>query len=120
MRRKLIPLVLSLILYGVLSSYSQSYSVSSIPEELKKNANSVVRSNEVFVSIPSQNKLILRLHRAITVLNKGGNSHVDAYVDYDDSRKVRKLQATIYNASGKEIQKFKKGDFEDIGGGWLN
>ncbi len=96
-------------------AYSQNkYSTSSIPEALKKNANSIVRSDKTTINIPKQDKLIYTRHRAITVLDKAGNKHVDAFVGYDKSRKIKKIQAVVYDAEGKEVEKYKKNDFKDV------
>ncbi len=108
--------VLWLVIFCVIGQvYSQTnYNVSTIPEYLKRNANSVVRSDKINIKIPKQNKLIYSRHRAITVLNKGGNKHVDAFVGYDKSRKIKEIQAVLYDADGNEIEKYKKNDFLDV------
>lgn len=108
--------VLLLIAFSVvgLAQGQKNYNVSGIPENLKINASSVVRSEKVTISIPEQDQLIVSVHRSVTVLDKNGNNHVDAFVEYDKSRKVKKLLAVVYDAEGKEIIKFKKKDFNDL------
>jgi Domain of Unknown Function with PDB structure (DUF3857) len=107
--------VLWIMIFCIMSqTYGQkNYNVSNIPEDLKRNANSIIRSDKTIINIPKQNKIIYTRHKAITVLNKAGDKHVDAFVGYDKSRKIKKLQAVIYDADGKEIEKHKRNDFLD-------
>lgn len=105
--------ILIFCVFGKANS-QKKYDISSIPENLKTNAISVVRNDKITISIPKQNKLIYSHHIAITVMSKEGNSHVDPYVRYDNSRKVKKLEAILYDENGNEIEKFRKNDFHDM------
>ena len=97
-------------------SYSQKleYLSLSIPEELKKNADAVVRLDQMVVNILAQDNMLLQYKRVVTVLNKHGNKHLHAYAGYSNSRKVKVVKAVIYNAFGKEIKKVKEKDFIDV------
>src|SRR5690606_2444127 len=93
-------------------SFSQEYYNSLlIPKELKENANAVVRLDETFIEIKSINQLLIKKKYIITVLNKEGNKNILDWVYYDNSIKINQSQATVYDAVGKEIKKFKKKDF---------
>lgn len=92
----------------------QNYAVSKIPESLIENANSVVRESRVVVEISSTKSLTMKGFSAITVLNKNGNSHPTTHIGYDKNVKVKNVEAIVYDAYGKEIEKFKKRDFIDI------
>ncbi|TXE06907.1 DUF3857 domain-containing protein [Gelidibacter salicanalis] len=52
--------------------------------------------------------------RIVTILNSSGNSKVGTTVGYDENISIKKLEARIFNASGEEIKKIKKNDFEDM------
>ena len=107
--------VLFLFFIGIsISAQNLSYLSLTIPEGLKKNANAVIRSNDINVSINSVSEMVVSTKRVITVLNKKGDSKVDAYVHYDNGVKVKTLQVIVYNAFGKEIKKIKKNDFKDV------
>lgn len=80
---------------------------------LTKNANAIVRSEEVVIEIKSINSVIVKTKRIVTVLNKHGNGYADSYEGYSPSVKIKKLEAIIYNSFGKEIKKYKKSDFKD-------
>ena len=95
-------------------SQSNSLAVTEIPEELKKNANAVVRSYDVVVDLSSTNKMIVNTKRIVTILNKEGNINIDAHEYYDNNSKIKDLKAIIYDRFGKEIKKIRKNDFKDV------
>ncbi|MFD2725294.1 DUF3857 domain-containing protein [Hyunsoonleella rubra] len=99
-----------------------SYSSTSIPNSLQEHANAVVRLDESIINIESRNNMVVTQKRVVTVLNKAGNKYVEAFVGYDNYRKVKGIDAIIYDATGKQIKKFKKKDFIDhsaVDGGTL-
>jgi len=91
----------------------ENYNAFSIPVELKKNANAVVRLSEINVSVNSIKDLVVSETRVVTVLNRGGNKHVNASLRYSDTKSIKKLSAIIYDSFGKEIEKYSKSDFKD-------
>ena len=104
------------------SAQEANYSITSMDMELAKNANAVVRLDEMTVDLLSIKEMEVNLKRVVTVLNKLGNDHTHAAVRYDNSIKVKHLQAVVYDAFGNEIEKFKQKDFNDVssvGGGTL-
>ncbi|MBX2827157.1 MAG: DUF3857 domain-containing protein [Flavobacteriaceae bacterium] len=108
--------ILSVVL-GVISTVGisqQMYDASEIPDELKENANSVIRNKDVSIEITTPKRLTMNYMVALTILNKNGNRHLNPSVPYDDVTKVKSAEARIYNAHGKEIEKFKKKDFMDV------
>lgn len=98
-----------------LTAFSQEINHSSllIPEELKENANSVVRSQHIEMNILSQELMTIKKAKIITVLNAKGNNNIDAEEYYDNSTKIKNIEAVIFDAFGKEIKKIKRKDFID-------
>jgi len=90
------------------------YSSLTIPDNLTKNANAVLRVDETQIEISSIKSLKHHYRRVVTILNKEGNDFLKAYVYYDDKINVKTLKVTVYNAFGFEINKFKKSDFKDV------
>ncbi|GAA4277140.1 DUF3857 domain-containing transglutaminase family protein [Aquimarina mytili] len=88
--------------------------ISRIDSALTQNANAVVRSEEVIVEINSINSVTTKTKRIVTVLNKDGKGYADSYEPYSSSVKIKKIEATVYDAKGNEIKKYKKKDFNDI------
>ncbi|SDQ29216.1 DUF3857 domain-containing protein [Flagellimonas zhangzhouensis] len=102
--------------------FHAQYSVKSIPENLLTGADAVLRKHTMDVVVLAQDKMEIRYHRVVTVLNEDGDDKVDAYAYYEKNDKISTLEAIVYNANGNEIKKFKKKDFLDqsaISGGTL-
>ena len=94
-------------------SQKNEYSTLLIADSLKENANAVVRLNQIDIIIASQRNMNINTTRVITVLNEKGLSAVDAAENYDKKTTVKEIEATIYDAFGKEIKKIKRKDFKD-------
>ncbi len=95
-------------------SFGQDYSIASLTGDLIKNSNAVVRSEQIKVTVEAVDQLTITTRRVVTVLNKLGERHVEAVEFFDNSNiKVKNQQATIYNAAGKEIRKFKQKEFTE-------
>lgn len=119
--KNIVGIILLLTTLNVMSQ-SGTYAVSEIPEELKKNANAVVRLSNLDILIEKKNEMTLTYTRVVTVLNERGNRFVEAYAGYDNQLKIRKIEAQIYDEYGEEIKKIKKRDFIDqsaVDGGTL-
>ena len=78
------------ISFCCISQTEEIYSALLVPDELKANANAVVRLNELTVSIESIDELIISQKRIVTVLNEKGNSQVQALSGYDKYNKIKK------------------------------
>ncbi|OYX28261.1 MAG: hypothetical protein B7Z06_02090 [Flavobacteriales bacterium 32-35-8] len=111
---KSIAIIFILFPTTYLFSQENLYSSVSIPENLKQNANAVVRHHEINVSVNSINNMDVSEKRIITVLNKEGNGNIDAYVHYDNNVKIKELEVRVFNQLGNEIKKIKKSDFKDV------
>jgi hypothetical protein len=92
----------------------EKYEVSSIPNELKENANAVVRNNSTLIEILALDNMIITKRRVVTVLNKFGDSHTKTFEHYDDSRSIQKLTVKVLDAQGELITKYKKSNFKDM------
>lgn len=98
------------------------YAVMQISDSLKLNANAIVRSDVTDIVIASQRKMTIRTSQVIAVFNELGMNAVFPVEHYDKRTTIKSIEAKIYNAFGKEIRQFKKGDFRDqsaSGGGTL-
>ncbi|MFC4722353.1 DUF3857 domain-containing protein [Geojedonia litorea] len=115
----MIKQLLSLSLFGLLSlcGYSQNEDFldsTTIPLELKANANAVIRYSAVDIEIKAYNKMVYTENRVVTILNKEGNVDHGAVFGYDDNISIKKLEVKVYDAFGKDIKKIKKNDFMDV------
>ncbi|SFB04118.1 protein of unknown function [Flavobacterium swingsii] len=96
-------------------SYSQKVNldVFSIPDSLKLSANAVIRLDQMDIDINSQRNMNIKNKRIITVLNEKGIEAINAYQSYDKRTSINRIDATVYNAFGKQIKNLKRNDFKD-------
>jgi hypothetical protein len=95
------------------SAQKLDYSILTIPDSLKQNANAVLRTNQINIDIPSQGKMIIKTTRVITVLNELGLGSMGLVENYDKNNRINKIEATAYDAFGKELKTYKRKDFKD-------
>ena len=89
------------------------YPVTSIPSELKENANVVIREDHMKFRIIEKNRAIQHVLFVATILNERGHRFSDYSVGYDKLTKITDFTAAVYNAEGKEIRKLKTKDIND-------
>lgn len=94
-------------------SFAQNYAVDQIPADLIKDAYAVVRKNEEKIELLKVDELKYTEDVVVTVLSKAGDNYVGAQANYDANTKIDLFEATLYDANGKEIKKFKTKDFGD-------
>lgn len=102
-------------LFVCLSAFAQetNYQALVIDKALTENANAVVRLDEMTIDLNAKNEMVIHRKKAVTVLNKTGNRHAMLYVGYDDGRKVKSIEAIVYNSLGEQIDKIKENKFSD-------
>jgi Domain of Unknown Function with PDB structure (DUF3857)/Transglutaminase-like superfamily len=116
--------VLFLFLFFTSFIFAQKteYNSNIISDSIKENANAVIRLNQIDIIITSQRSMSIKTQRVVTVLNEKGLSAIDAIESYDKRTTISNIEATVFDASGKEIKKIKKKDFRDqsaVDGGTL-
>ncbi len=89
------------------------YSSLTIPDSLKKNANAVVRLNKTSIDISSQKSMTIKSLVVTTVLNELGLRNLNLSENYDKNTRINKIEATAYDAFGKELKTYKRKDFKD-------
>ena len=114
--KKLLTLFIVTFLCVVMHSNAQDTSKLQaivLDSTLTKNANAIVRSEEVEIKINSIRSVTVKTKRIVTVLNKLGRKHADSYEPYDPTTKIKNIKAVVYDAFGKEIKKYARKDFSD-------
>ncbi|MDM1553362.1 MULTISPECIES: DUF3857 domain-containing protein [Chryseobacterium] len=110
--------MMKILFLGALSTasmyFAQSYPASAIPENLKKNANVVVRKDFTTVHINKIDEIKYQYNTVTTVLNKDGDEKAIAYIPYDKTRSISDVKVTVYDESGKKIKSYSKSDFSDF------
>lgn len=109
-----IAVFLALLFFNFSKSQTANYSASLIAEELKENANAVVRLNDLSIEIYSQKSMTIKSKTIVTVYNEFGLKNLNLVEYYDKNRRVNKVECTVYDAYGKLIKTYKKRDFKDV------
>ncbi|GAB3014983.1 hypothetical protein GCM10027051_18310 [Niabella terrae] len=89
------------------------YEVSSIPENLLKNANMVIRADEIRIDIKSPGKAVCTRKFVYTLLNEAAAPYAVIYHPYNKFLDLKTISGTLYNAAGKKIKDVKKKDISD-------
>ena len=111
--KKLIFLFLVSVLVSSFAwSQEVNYSVLSIPEDLKKDANDIVRLDYAKMVIKSKKEATLHVKYVVTILNSKSHSN-ERYISYDKDKRISGLSASIYDSSGNKIKRYDKNDFTD-------
>lgn len=104
---------LFLLFFTFVSAQKPEYSVLSIPDSLKENANAVIRLHRLNIDISSQKSMTIKSQVVTTVLNELGLRTLDLSAYYDKSSKIVKIEAAAYDPFGKELKVYKRKDFRD-------
>ncbi|MEX0272856.1 MAG: DUF3857 domain-containing protein [Flavobacteriaceae bacterium] len=109
-------ILLLLLILGIqtLKAQNTDYQALLIPSSLTDGANSVVRHEHTKIDIPNIKELNTSYRKVVTILNKKGNSDAGVYTYYDNSEKIRKISANVYDKMGNKVKSFKKSDFIDV------
>jgi len=89
---------------------AQNYAVTAIPEELKTDAQAVVREySETFIQDDTQTGTHNVVY-AMTIFDEKGDNYMNFYVYEDYFRELKNFSGEVFNAQGKSIKKIGKKD----------
>lgn len=97
-------------------SYAQEYAVDLISADLKKEAYAVVRKDFNTIDFLDFNRVKYSSETAITILNESGLRYSMNPLYYNNSTKINKFEAALFDAHGKLIRKLKRSDLKDVSG----
>lgn len=89
------------------------YSISLIPESLKKNAKIVYRKKEIEVGV-NKNSVIEKNNIVLSILNKNGEEYSVFNEVYNKFSSISNFKLTVYDGSGKKIKSFNMSDITDF------
>jgi hypothetical protein len=112
---KYIVFLLVCFSFGAVSKAKDApkYAVDQIPAELLKNANAVVRINDVKLDILSEDKAHKEVKYAITILKENAIEESYFVQGYDKFIKINEISGTIYDAEGNRVKRIKAEDILD-------
>lgn len=112
MRAFAVFLVIGLVAGSTLAAEIK-YPVSSIPENLQKDVNAVVRIDELTYRYVNQRSAVETSLFAVTIFKPGAADLAERGFYYDKLTRLASLRAAVYDGSGKLIRKYKMSDFKD-------
>lgn len=89
------------------------YPVSEIPKALLKNASAVIRKQEQTVEIRALNKVVIKDHYVITILNEKADNLAYFSDYYSNLRTINHIEGTLYDAAGNKLRTVRKADIKD-------
>jgi len=102
-----------LIFSGTVNAGDIKYKVSDIPKELKENARSVVRNEEIILEVKSLSRATVNVTYAITILNKNGLEDAYFHEFYDKFSRVSAVRGHVYDENGEQIKRIPLDDILD-------
>jgi len=90
------------------------FPVSTIPEELLKDALAVVRTDETVLEIRDDLTATQTCHYAVTVLNDNGKDFGYFYGPYSKFLKYKNVRATLWDKNGNKDRKIKQEEIYDV------
>ncbi|HEU5289766.1 MAG TPA: DUF3857 and transglutaminase domain-containing protein [Cyclobacteriaceae bacterium] len=108
-------LLFGILLYRCIVSYGADpkYPVFTIPEELRKDVNVVVREDNMVYTITSRSTASLHVYFVATILNSHGQRFAQRAVGYNKLSKITGIKANVYDALGNLIKKIKPSEIID-------
>ncbi len=98
----------------VLSAQEHHYQTLLLDKNLTQNANAILRADELVIDLQADDNMTVRRKKVVTILNKMGNKFAGCFVGYDNGRKVKNIQAEIYDALGNRLERIKENKFKDV------
>jgi hypothetical protein len=111
--KKIGVVLLFVIFCSTLHAGDPKYPVFTIPAELMKDVDIVIRENKSVFRIQSKSKATWYVHQAITILNDNGKEHAVEVVGYDKLSKIKDFNGSVYDAYGKLIKRLKNSEIYD-------
>ncbi|MBI5372993.1 MAG: DUF3857 domain-containing protein [Sphingobacteriales bacterium] len=92
------------------------YAVTRIPAALLKNANAVMRMEQISFEVVNTGEAVLKRRYAITILNENGDRHAMFMEYYDKMFEIKNIEGSLYDAGGKELKRLKNKQIMDMTG----
>lgn len=89
------------------------YPVSSIPKPLLQHANAVIRKQEQRIEVDNLNKVKIKDHYIITILNEAGEQYAFWQEGYSKLESIEHIEGYLFDANGNKIRTLKKSEIKD-------
>jgi hypothetical protein len=106
--------LLPALIFAILSStVLGQYSISDIPAELLTNSNSVVRKQEVLLTVHEIDKAVYRVTRVISILNENAIYSGNFRTHYNKFLQAKFISGSVYDENGIVQKKISRKDIKD-------
>jgi Domain of Unknown Function with PDB structure (DUF3857)/Transglutaminase-like superfamily len=93
-----------------------AYDTAGIAPAVRRDANVVVRNENIEFDVSDIDQSKLHVHRVETVLNEKGKKALSFEAETDKFTKLDDIEIRVYDAAGKQINKYKQHDILVIEG----
>lgn len=108
---------LIIILFGLrVFAADGDYAVTKIAPALLKNADGVLRLEDISFEIKNMHEIYQRTHLVMTILNENGDKWADFITNYDKLEEFVSADGALYDANGKLLKRLKNKDLQDVSG----
>lgn len=90
------------------------YAFVLIPDNLKSEANAVVRTEQMLFTVQGAGKATKKYKIAVTLLNENANYFRYREVHFDKFEKVNYIRASVYDENGKLVKVIRSTDIFDV------
>ena len=87
--------------------------VASISPELLDGADAVIRLHHRKFELEDPGEGRMQVRKMVTILNSDGLSHASIRIPYNSFSDVSRINGTLYDADGEEVQSIRNRDFDD-------
>lgn len=99
---------------AICPAYGNNYSIGSIADSLKKNANAVVRMNVAVLKLKDIGNATYFEDKVISILNPAAENEATITIYYDENEKLASFKAWVLDADGNVVKQVNKQDGIDF------
>ncbi len=90
------------------------YPVSTIPQELLKGADAVIRESKTILEVISEGKIVYHEKFAITILKESGKNKALFREGYNKLSSISDISAVVYDAKGMKVKSIPTSEIIDF------
>jgi transglutaminase-like putative cysteine protease len=100
-----ISLLLALVFFSAITNASgPKYAIADIPKFLMQDAKAVIRKKEVLFEVTANDRAVMKVIYAVTILNKNGIDESIFKEGYNKFSSVNKIKTSLYDQYGQPIK----------------
>ena len=115
--KKCLLIIMAVCFTWSLKAQVTSYDLSSVPEPVKKDADVIKRFEDIVFEVTDIDRASYKVHKMLTVKNEKGKSALSFATGTSRIISLDDVTITVYDAFGKQINKYKKKDMRMVATG---